>query len=92
MNIKKTLRGTYGDHMLPIHIFNAPKSKNILVNIHGSYGDLYSGSKKFLRLAQSLSSNNTAHVVLYQSTREIIPSFLRKERIYIKTHIIKHLL
>ena len=70
MDIKEILKGTYGDQLLPIHIFNATNSSNILINIHGSYGDMYSGSGKYRRLANRLVNDNVAHVVLYQSTRE----------------------
>jgi len=70
METKKILKGTYGDLLLPMHIFTTERTDNIVVNIHGSYGDIYSGTGKYLRLARGLVENKTAHVVLYQSTRE----------------------
>ncbi len=66
MDIKEILKGTYGDQLLPIHIFNATNSSNILINIHGSYGDMYSGSGKYGRLANRLVNDNVERPMLQE--------------------------
>lgn len=66
---KFEIEGSFGNKKIPVHIFKASNSSNILINIHGTYGDMYSGSQKYLRFAKAISESSVANVILYQSSR-----------------------
>lgn len=63
------LESDYGNTGIDIAVFHADRSRSLVVNIHGAYGTMKSGSGKYWRMAKALHSSGAAHVVLYQSAR-----------------------
>ncbi len=61
--------GTFGTKTLAIETFQAPSSSNLVINVHGAYGSIYSSGDKYLKFARKLQAQNIANVVLYESSR-----------------------
>ncbi len=66
------IEGTYWDKEIKISTFPVMGNKNVVINIHGTFGSMIWGNNKYLNFAEKLQSNKVSNVLLYESTRQDI--------------------
>ena len=67
------IEGTYWDKEIKINTFPVMGNKNVVINIHGTFGSMVWGNNKYLNFAEKLQSTKVSNVLLYESTRQNIP-------------------
>ncbi len=72
----------YWDGEIQLNSFPVVWNKNIVINIHGTFGSLTGSNNKYWNFAEKLQEQNIASSVLYQSSRKNVPMDERLEDRY----------
>jgi dienelactone hydrolase len=68
--IKSTMTGAFRGQPVHMEYYGAPKSNKLVVNLHGTFGDIHWGSGKYAELARGIAGKGLANTMLYSSSRD----------------------
>ncbi len=68
--IKSSILGAFQGEPIAIEFYAAPQSNQLVVNLHGTFGDMHGSSGKYADLAKDIAGHGLASTVLYSSSRD----------------------
>ena len=67
---QSTIVGAFQNEPISIEHYEVPGSNKLVINLHGTFGNMHGSSGKYQDFATDISWNELAHAVLYSSSRD----------------------
>lgn len=63
------LPGTFHSEPVKVEVRAIPGSKRVVVNLHGTYGNMHGNSGKYRKFAENVAGSGLASSVVYSTSR-----------------------
>ena len=68
--VKSSIAGAFRNEPILTEYYEVPNSSRLVINIHGTFGNMHGSSGKYAELAKEIAGSELAGTLLYSSSRD----------------------